>query len=402
MNRIRKNTTADLFFQLNWSSRDVVHTDAFSGHQANFWRDLLPPQINESLIGKQSGDMVNATLSTGDLLGNHGNCDFQTIRRKQFCGSRINRDDLRPRIGRFYPKGVLADVSGIFRANMTPFRCISNNNGHLGIAMRHPMAGKTVEMHVTVGSIRSTLAERGGSLRNWGEVITQGVGMQARWEDQPTDFFSDQPFLRKDESEDTLFYDRPRLVQHIDDTAIDIVRQLYARFLKEDTKVLDLMSSWQSHLPKSIKPEHVTGLGLNEIELKQNEALNSYILHDLNAEPKLPYGDNSFDLVICTVSIEYLTSPLEVYDEVARVLSPGGYFVVSFSNRWFDPKVIRIWADIHEFERMGLVLEYFRHKARFDNLHTYSIRGLARPAHDKYYGKIPYSDPVYAVWGRRK
>jgi hypothetical protein len=76
--------------------------------------------------------------------------------------------------------------------------------------------------------------------------------------------------------------------------------------------------------------------------------------------------------------------------------------VVTFSNRWFDPKAIRLWSQLHEFERMGLVLEYFRLDSQFTDLHSYSMRGLERPAHDKYFGQIPYADPIYAVWGRRK
>lgn len=402
MSRIQPRTTADLFFQVNWSSVGVSHTDAFAGYHVNFWRDQLPASLSETLMGKQSGDMVSVAITAQDLLGSIGTHDNFTVSHKQFVGSRINMDTLKPRMGRFYPKGVLSDVSGIFRANMSPFRCVSVKNGELGIAMAHPMAGKIMDIHATVGSIRSTLQERGGTLHNWGEIITEGVGMQARWEDQPTDFFSDQPFLRKNQSIDTQFYDQPRLVQHLDDTAIDMVRKLYGRFLTPGSKVLDLMSSWQSHLPANVTPKRVTGLGLNDVELQRNDCLDDYIVHDLNAVPRLPFDDHTFEVVLCTVSVEYLTSPLVIFDEVSRVLQPGGYFVISFSNRWFEPKVIRLWTQMSDFERMGLVLEYFRHNNEFVNLRTYSIRGLPRPAHDKYYGQIAYADPIYAVWGEKK
>jgi SAM-dependent methyltransferase len=87
---------------------------------------------------------------------------------------------------------------------------------------------------------------------------------------------------------------------------------------------------------------------------------------------------------------------------VARVLKPGGTFVVTFSNRWFPPKVVRIWEQIHEFERVGLVMEYFLKSGAFDNLGTYSMRGLPRPRNDKYAGELALSDPVYAVWGTKK
>jgi SAM-dependent methyltransferase len=94
--------------------------------------------------------------------------------------------------------------------------------------------------------------------------------------------------------------------------------------------------------------------------------------------------------------------PFEVFEEIARVLRPGARFVVTFSNRWFPPKVINLWQDCHEFERMGIVLEYFLRSGRFANLETYSLRGLPRPEDDKYAGQIALSDPVYAVWGERR
>jgi len=99
--------------------------------------------------------------------------------------------------------------------------------------------------------------------------------------------------------------------------------------------------------------------------------------------------------------VEYLTRPFEVFEDVARVLKPGGHFIHTFSNRWFPPKVIRIWPELHEFERIGMVLEYFLKSGKYRGLETYSKRGLPRPENDKYCGQIPYADPVYAVWGQK-
>ena len=226
--------------------------------------------------------------------------------------------------------------------------------------------------------------------------------MQARWQDTPTDFFSDTPFDRQDERQDGMFYEKPRLVHHLDLTARDMVADVYRRFVKDGMQVLDLMSSWVSHLPEGVKPALVSGLGMNQAELEQNPRLDDFQVHDLNADPRLPYADEAFDVDICTVSVEYLTHPLAVFQDVARVLKPGGVFVVTFSNRWFPPKVVRIWQELHEFERVGLVMEYFLHNGAFENLGTYSMRGLPRPDGDKYARELALSDPVYAVWGNRK
>ena len=144
------------------------------------------------------------------------------------------------------------------------------------------------------------------------------------------------------------------------------------------------------------------GLGLNQNELQRNPQLFDYVVHDLNADPNLPFEADRFDVVISTVSIEYLIHPIAVFSEIARTLKRDGLFVMKFSNRWFLTKSIKIWKEIHEFERMGLVLEYFIRSGNFKNLHTYSIRGLPRPHEDKYYPDLIYPDPVYAVWGRKR
>lgn len=401
MNAIGPDTIADLFFQLTWESTAVRHTDAYAGRHINFWRDLLPSHLYQSLLGKHTGDEVRIGLKARELIDS-ASPDIVRIKRHQFEPSRIENPGLEPYVGRFYPKGVLKDVPGIFKANIAPFRCIDINNGHLDIDLGHPLADKTVDLKVIVGTVRSKLEERGGGLHSWGDTITQGVGMQARCKNTPTDFWADHFFERRDNSPDSFFYAKPRLVHHIDDTAADMVRQIHTRFLKNHSSVLDLMSSWQTHIPDSFLYKKICGLGMNAIELQNNKGLSDYVVHDLNESPTLPFDNSLYNTVICSLSVEYLVRPLAVFEEVARVLKPGGYFVVTFSNRWFEPKSIRLWTQLHEFERMGLVLEYFRHKNLFEDLNTYSIRGLERPHNDKYARQFPFSDPIYAVWGRRR
>lgn len=118
---------------------------------------------------------------------------------------------------------------------------------------------------------------------------------------------------------------------------------------------LDLMSSWISHIPECYQLKRVVGLGLNQNGLDRNSRLTEPTLHDLNSTPILPFDNHSFDVVLCIVSVEYLTDPLAVFNDVARVLKPGGYLVITFSNHWFPTKVIPLWTELHEFERMGLV-----------------------------------------------
>ena len=90
-----------------------------------------------------------------------------------------------------------------------------------------------------------------------------------------------------------------------------------------------------------------------------------------------------------------------VFDGTARILKPGGLLIHTFSNRWFPPKAIRLWPQLHEFERVGFVMDLFLQSGQFKGLATFSARGWDRPETDKYFPDMPQSDPVFAVWGRK-
>jgi SAM-dependent methyltransferase len=172
----------------------------------------------------------------------------------------------------------------------------------------------------------------------------------------PGDVFPPGFFARADETDDAAFYGPPRLVTHIDDRAIAAVGALYAE-LGLRGEVLDLMSSWISHFPEP--PRRLVGLGMNAAELAANPALAEHVVQDLNADPRLPFADASFDAVTCCVSVDYLVDPVPVFREVARVLRPGGPFVVTFSNRCFPTKAIRGWLHTDDEGHLRIVHAYF-------------------------------------------
>jgi len=180
------------------------------------------------------------------------------------------------------------------------------------------------------------------------------------------------------------FYGPPRLVTHIDDGAIAAVGELYDE-LGLDGEVLDLMSSWISHFRRA--PTHLTVLGMNRSELDANPDASTRVVHDLNADPVLPFADGSFDAAVCCVSVDYLVRPIEVFREVARVLRPGGPFVCTFSNRCFPTKAIRGWLSTDDEQHGAIVAEYFRRAGGWDPP-TVQRR---TPAGDR-------SDPLFAVW----
>ncbi len=401
-NRINSESIVDLILHLKWKSNFAVHTDGYQASRINIWRDLLPPELLDVLMQKEAGERLQVPFNGGNIVAAFGSENLFDVKRDQFDRRFMQEIDTEPRLGRFYPKGMLKGITGIFRTNLQPFRCVGLNNGHMTVDFNHPLAGKELELSVVVGKVGRKSAERGGTSIDWMELLTSGPGMQARWQGQKTDYFSGDAFEREETRGDAEFYRKPRFVHHIDETAREMVRNTYGRFITDGMNVLDLMSSWQSHIPARLHLGGLIGLGLNEEELKNNSQLRDFMVHDLNADSTLPFETDTFDAVVNTASVEYLIDPLAVFKEVCRILRPDGYFIVTFSNRWFPTKAIKIWQELHEHERMGLVLEYFLRAGGFKELQTYSIRGLPRPHDDKYFPELLFSDPVYAVWGRKK
>jgi SAM-dependent methyltransferase len=152
--------------------------------------------------------------------------------------------------------------------------------------------------------------------------------------------------------------------------------------------LLDLMSSWRSHLPPTLGPREVTGLGMNAEEMGDNPQLTKSVVHDLNRDPRLPFGDGEFDGAACAVSVQYLTHPVLVFREVRRVLRPGAPFVVSFSNRCFFTKAVAVWVGTSDAQHRMLVRSYFEAAGGWGDVR------------DEDRSPDGNGDPLYAVWGR--
>ena len=195
-------------------------------------------------------------------------------------------------------------------------------------------------------------------------------------------------FRRLDETPDPAFYATPRFVTHIDDGAIEAVTQLYREHLPAGGAVLDLMSSWVSHLPPDVSYRRVVGLGMNADELAANPRLDGWIVHDLNAEPRLPVADGEFDAATCCVSIDYLVQPVAVLRDLARVLRPGAPIVVTFSNRRFPTKVIAVWESLDDAGHLQLVGHYLREAGGWEDIVALDRSPKA-------------GDPLFAVVARR-
>lgn len=215
--------------------------------------------------------------------------------------------------------------------------------------------------------------------------------------------FSEDAFSRLDDGDDALFYETDRFVSHMDSLALSTVEKLIGELIVEDQlRILDLMAGWDSHIPPTLVPSSVVGLGLNENELKVNKTLTEIVIHDLNNDPILPFPAKAFDAVVNTVSVDYMTQPVQVFREVGRILKPGGLFLVIFSNRFFPEKVVKVWREASEEERILLVEELFSISEVFDRPAIFVSRGRPRPRDDKYAHLGIPSDPVYAVYAEKR
>jgi SAM-dependent methyltransferase len=172
---------------------------------------------------------------------------------------------------------------------------------------------------------------------------------------------------------------------HIDDGAIAALTRLYAEVLPAGGHLLDLMSSWRSHLPENVQ---AVGLGLNADEMADNPQLARHVVHDVNRDPRLPFGDDEFDGAACAVSIQYVIHPVRLFGEVRRVVRPGAPFVVSFSNRCFPTKAVAVWLGTTDEQHVTLVRAYFEAAGGWSNV---AVEDRSPDA----------GDPLYVVWARR-
>lgn len=218
----------------------------------------------------------------------------------------------------------------------------------------------------------------------------QPVRLVHEWPEMPP--FDPEDFSRMDGTDDRLFYGLPKLVYHIDEPAVAALTQYYRNNIKEGSDILDICSSWVSHYPLEFPDTmgKICGTGMSDFELKNNDQLTGgYKQADLNSAPVLDYADNSFDVVTCVVSIDYLVSPIQVLKEVHRILRPRGKMIVSQSNRCFPTKAIKMWLDMNDRQRLELINAYFQYAGGFEPRKAFDITA-----------DVPgggYHDPMFIV-----
>ncbi len=248
---------------------------------------------------------------------------------------------------------------------------------------------------------RCSMDPRGkvGPMAVWSlDALKDRIIEEALVEKGSADLFDPGDFVPEDKTPDPEFYGPHEPEFHLDSLALSFIVDLYLRVVPKKARILDLAAGADSHLRPDLEPTAVTGLGLNPEALDNNPVLSRRVIHDLNSKGPLPFEDNSFDAIVCTISVEYFTRPVELFREAARVLNRCGVFIVTFSNRMFPPRAVPVWKKAPEADRMDLVQKYFSLSGRFYVSGKFECTGQPRPADDKYYPLGLPSDAVYAVW----
>ena len=393
---MKKNRLADIDFKLEWKSPFAGHTDIFHVSKLDINNDKLPLGFADKIAALNVGENCTQTFPAKELL-DESHTSHKVIRfDADLFDNEFKNQHSPPILYRFYPSAIAWQGLDTDVADYAPFRLLSIKGDTLIADKNHPLA--KYYLTLTATKIKEFDAENNTAQRrrHIGKLITfRGPGMQAPFEFGDPVFFDQYPFQLSDGYQ-------PIAKPKVDAIAIEEITKLYSELLPRHSKILDVISSENSYLSKDYETGLLAGIGPNEEALNKNQRLDTYQHQDINTDIELPFEDNSFDDAICSLAIDTITDPLKIMSEVARVVTAEGKFIITFSNTTLPTNTISLWGQLHPFERMQLVLEYFRKSDLFKELSTFSKRGASRPLDNKNSHKKSASDPVFAVWGTVK
>ena len=349
------NALGAIEFTVAWEKDGLTHEEWFLGRKFNPVNDVFPRSMREALEGKRARESVTMTYAPRMCIPRHRDSLVQTFDLARLRKKTVNGCPVTPLEGRFYPQGHIDGLLDVYPDTLTPFRLIELDDDTFTADRNHPLATIPVTITATIQHLEERATGTYGSLTHWREATCDwGPGMQAMFDDEPTTFFHSGFFDQKDTS-DTEF-----TPPAMDETARENLAAIQARFIKPGMRVLDF------------------SLGTTR-----------------------PQG--TYDAAVCTCSVEYMTRPVDILRYVAHFLAPGAPVVIAFTNRSDKERVIRGWTELHEFEWMGLALEYLRAANLFENAGSVSKRNDWRREDDpRFIETKGVSDPVYVVYGHKK
>ena len=349
------NTIGAIEFTVTWEKDGLAHEEWFLGRKFNPVNDVFPRGMREALEGKQAGESVTMTYEPRMCIPRHKDSLVQTFGLDRLRRKTVDGRPVIPLEGRFYPQGHINGLLDVYPDTLTPFRLIELDDDTFTADRNHPLANIPVTITATIQHVEERATGTYGSLTHWRETTCDwGPGMQAMFDGEPTTFFHPGFFDRVDNS-DTEF-----APPAMDETARSNMEAIQARLIKPDMRVLDF------------------SLGTTRPE-------------------------GRYDAAVCTCSVEYMTRPVDILRYVVHFLEPGAPVVFGFTNRYAPDRVIRGWTELHEFERMGLALEYLRVADLLENAGTMSMRNDWREENDpRFLETKGVSDSVFVAYGHRK
>ncbi len=103
-----------------------------------------------------------------------------------------------------------------------------------------------------------------------------------------------------------------------------IVEKIVLGTKKDDLKILDMPAG------NGLLAENLRRNGHTVICADINSERKEYDY--VNMEMKLPYADESFDVVICLEGIEHVIAPNSLVTEICRIIKPNGFVIISLPN----------------------------------------------------------------------
>lgn len=356
MTSFSDSVTGAIEFSILWEKDGASHKEWFLGRKINPVNDIFPRGMRDALEDKMAGDSVCFTYEPRFCIPRFMESKvlerpLDRLRKKTRYGHPII-----PQIGRFYPQGHIDGLLDVYPDTLTPFRLTGLTDSHFIADCNHPLATIPITIEAKIQYLDSNPKGGFGSLTHWREKTCDwGPGMQARLNGQPTDFFHKNFFKRINAD------DNPFIPPGVDAKAMQNINGIVSDHISPDMRVLDF---------------------------------------SLSAQEK-PQG--RYDAAVCNFSIEYMADPVATLQNVASRLSQGAPVMIVFSDRYDDTRVIQGWIDLHQFERMGLVLEYLRQAGLDAEAGTVSVRNDWRDKDDPLFLETHgTSDPVFVVWGHKK
>lgn len=378
---------------LIWEEDNVKHVENYF-IRPHMWldADTLPRNLYEWLEGKEVGDIFESTYSAGELFEPYSSKNILPIKwiseeEKKFF-----------KVGRFYPLETLKGREGKNSIEKPFFRCIEKRDDLFFADFNHPLSEKKCTLRAKIIKVveqSDVKCGTGGICYDWLSEFGFGIGMQAKFKQIETDFYSENSFTVEDPDESGIFYESNSSIINIDLVLKNKIGEVLENIIGDNSKILDIMGRTTPYLRNN--PD-ITIIGLNKEVSTLNKKISSINNKNIFKDFRLPYYDNQFDIVICSFCFEYIPHPHEFVSEVKRVLKTDGSFVTIFTNRYFKPKSILLWSELNDFERLGYLQDIYK-KTNFKEVNTYTSRGYLRALSDPEAVIDRHSAPLFLIKG---